>query len=234
VFTCSSCHHKRASMSYAHPPPIPLPLPLPAVQSEMSNVYAKHGVNPFKGFIAPLVQAPLFISFFYGLRKMADYYPSINNGGALWFTDLTVADPTMILPIISLGSMLVTIELSGSEMGEQAQAQMFKNGFRLLIFCSFPFVYQFPSALFVYWVRLACLDPHPKNLYFFVLRSSSVVFFLSAPTHVFATDATGIVFSSSLSAPLSSHPNQPGPRSPRTAFPWAKRCSCKTLHSAKC
>jgi membrane protein insertase Oxa1/YidC/SpoIIIJ len=48
----------------------------------------------------PLVQAPIFISFFFGIRKMAELpVGSMKAGGALWFTDLTIPDPLYILPV---------------------------------------------------------------------------------------------------------------------------------------
>lgn len=33
----------------------------------------------------PVVQLPLFIGFFLGLRKMPDLVPEFATGGALWF-----------------------------------------------------------------------------------------------------------------------------------------------------
>ena len=60
----------------------------------------------------PLVQIPLFLSFFIGLRKMAQLpVESMATGGLGWFTDLTVYDPYFVLPVISALTMLVTIEV---------------------------------------------------------------------------------------------------------------------------
>jgi YidC/Oxa1 family membrane protein insertase len=36
---------------------------------------------------------------------------SFTTGGALWFTDLTIADPTYILPILSTTSILIMIHV---------------------------------------------------------------------------------------------------------------------------
>ena len=44
----------------------------------------------------PLVQLPVFMSFFWALQGMGEHFPGMESGGALWFTDLTVADSTLV------------------------------------------------------------------------------------------------------------------------------------------
>lgn len=46
--------------------------------------------------------------------------PSMTVGGALWFTDLTVADPYYLLPIAASGVFLLTVELGAAD-GMQVQ-----------------------------------------------------------------------------------------------------------------
>ena len=87
---------------------------------EMRNFMSKHNVNPLATFVPILAQMPIFMSFFFGLQRMATDYPSLSEGGMLWFKDLTVADPTYGLPILASISFLITIELGG-EAGQQQQ-----------------------------------------------------------------------------------------------------------------
>lgn len=55
---------------------------------------------------------PFVISAFIAIRKMCNLpVESFTTGGALWFNDLTIADPTYILPIISTGSILLMIHV---------------------------------------------------------------------------------------------------------------------------
>ena len=62
--------------------------------------------------IIPVVQIPIFISFFIGLRRMANLpIESMKTGGLLWFPDLTLSDPYFLLPILSSALMLLTIEV---------------------------------------------------------------------------------------------------------------------------
>ncbi|CAG5929145.1 unnamed protein product [Menidia menidia] len=81
--------------------------------SDLNLFQKKHDVNPLRGFLVPLVQAPVFISFFIALRKMAYLpVPSLQTGGALWFTDLSAADPFYILPFAVTGTMFFILEVS--------------------------------------------------------------------------------------------------------------------------
>lgn len=63
-------------------------------------------------YLCPL-QAPIFVSFFIALRKMADLpVPSLQTGGLWWFTDLTASDPFYILPIAVTGTMFAILEVN--------------------------------------------------------------------------------------------------------------------------
>lgn len=61
----------------------------------------------------PLVQAPIFMSFFMGLRGMANVpVESMKEQGLFWFTDLTLPDQFYLLPIITSLTLLATIEVN--------------------------------------------------------------------------------------------------------------------------
>ena len=92
---------------------------------EIRAKWKEHGVNPFGAFKMILVQGPLFVSFFFALRSMADArLPSLINGGGLWFSDLSAADPMHILPFLASGGMLLTIELGSDGMNMDAAKTM--------------------------------------------------------------------------------------------------------------
>ncbi|MEE6528517.1 hypothetical protein FKM82_030912, partial [Ascaphus truei] len=98
----------------SHCPVSPCPPPLSSVSkaySDLALYQKKHDVNPLRGFLVPLVQAPIFISFFVALRKMSYLpVPSMQSGGIWWFSDLTAADPFYILPVIVTFSMWAVLE----------------------------------------------------------------------------------------------------------------------------
>jgi YidC/Oxa1 family membrane protein insertase len=126
----------------------------PALQSryqqEMKALMVKYDVNPLRAVSLPILQLPIFISFFQGLRNMGDFFPGFKTGGALWFSDLTVADATMILPVLNSVSFLLMVELGG-EGAPAAQQQTFKMVMRGLSVIMIPATMSFNQGLFVYW-----------------------------------------------------------------------------------
>ncbi|KAH8365829.1 hypothetical protein KR093_005210, partial [Drosophila rubida] len=120
---------------------------------EMMLFMREKGVNPLKNMIVPLAQAPLFISFFMGLRQMANApVDSMRDGGLFWFTDLTLADPLYLLPVITSATLYLTIEL-GTDSARLSAANMntMKYVLRALPLVIFPFTMNFPAAILTYW-----------------------------------------------------------------------------------
>uniref|UniRef100_A0A1A7WX45 Oxidase (Cytochrome c) assembly 1-like n=1 Tax=Iconisemion striatum TaxID=60296 RepID=A0A1A7WX45_9TELE len=124
------------------------------------NLYQKkHDVNPLRGFLVPLVQAPVFISFFVALRKMAYLpVPSLQTGGVLWFMDLSAADPLYILPLAVTGTMFLVLEL-GAESGiDNPNLRTMKTVFRIMPLVILPLTINFPTAVFTYWLTSNCFS----------------------------------------------------------------------------
>ncbi|KAM9424681.1 mitochondrial inner membrane protein OXA1L-like isoform 3-T3 [Pholidichthys leucotaenia] len=121
--------------------------------SDLNLFQKKHDVNPFRWFLIPLVQAPIFISFFIGLRQMAYLpVPTLQTGGVFWFTDLTAADPFYVLPLAVTGTMYFILEL-GAESGiDNANLRTMKNVFRIMPLIILPLTINFPTAVFTYWL----------------------------------------------------------------------------------
>ncbi|KAG8455446.1 hypothetical protein GDO86_001577 [Hymenochirus boettgeri] len=121
--------------------------------SDLSLYQKKHDVNPLRGFIVPLVQAPIFISFFVALRQMSYLpVPSFQNGGLWWFTDLTASDPFYILPLVVTGSMWAVLELGAESGVDNPNLKVMKTVFRVMPLVILPLTINFPTAVFTYWV----------------------------------------------------------------------------------
>jgi len=124
------------------------------ITTEMTELFSKNNCHPIKALLSPMIQLPLFISFFFALRGMS-YLPieSMKTGGLFWFTDLTLQDPYFILPVLASATMLLTIE-TGADPGMAANpnANKMKNVFRGLCLIMVPLTYHFPAAIFNYWV----------------------------------------------------------------------------------
>jgi YidC/Oxa1 family membrane protein insertase len=97
---------------------------------------------------------PIFIGIFYVIRlfggtpgRTEPEYPSFVNGGIMWFQDLSQADPTYLLPIISAVTMLAATEITLKNVDPQQRWLM-----RLLPVGFTVFLISFPAGLFVYWI----------------------------------------------------------------------------------
>ncbi|XP_062849321.1 mitochondrial inner membrane protein OXA1L isoform X2 [Trichomycterus rosablanca] len=121
--------------------------------SDMMMFQKKHDVNPLRGFLVPLVQAPIFISFFIALRKMSYApVPSMQTGGLWWFADLTAADPYFILPLAVTGTMFAILELGAESGVDNPNLKAMKTVFRIMPFVILPMTINFPTAIFTYWM----------------------------------------------------------------------------------
>ena len=127
----------------------------PQYDEEVKAIFAKHEVNPFKSLVVPIVQIPVFMSMFFALRNMGDYFPDFANGGTKWFVDLTAADPTMAMPVVNACLFLTLIQIGGenNDMNTQnPQMTMMKNVFRGMGVLMVPLTLHMPAGLFVYWI----------------------------------------------------------------------------------
>ena len=124
-------------------------------QTRVAAVWSKYNANPLKSIATLLVQAPMFIGFFSALRGMAAAkVPSLMEGGALWFTDLTIPDPTYALPLLASATFLLTVEAGAADgmegQGEEMKSKM-KNIMRAVAIIIVPFSGSMPASVFMYW-----------------------------------------------------------------------------------
>ncbi|KAL3943984.1 MAG: hypothetical protein SGBAC_001937 [Bacillariaceae sp.] len=126
-----------------------------AFADQMKGLFNRYEVKPFAAFAAPLLQAPLFIGMFFGMKKMPDIFADqMSTGGILWFTDLTVPDPTYVLPLICGVSFLTTIEAGKDQMidSNPQYGPVMVNAFRAMAVVMVPVITTFPAAMLCYWV----------------------------------------------------------------------------------
>lgn len=117
-------------------------------------LFKKYDCNPMGSLVAPVFSAPIFISMFLSLKKAPEHFPDVlSNGGFLWFTDLTQADPYCIMPLISAGMFLGMTELGKGQMmaSNPAQGKIMINAFRALAIVMVPLTMNFNAAVFCYW-----------------------------------------------------------------------------------
>ena len=78
---------------------------------EMMALYKKHGINPLGGCLPMLVQMPVWIALYSMLSSAIELYrePFLT---ARWISDMTLADPYFILPLLTGVLMYLQTKLS--------------------------------------------------------------------------------------------------------------------------
>ena len=60
-------------------------------------------------------QLPIFLSVFMGLRQMANLpVESMTSAGLFWFTDLTSPDPFYALPLLTMATFALSVEVGAA------------------------------------------------------------------------------------------------------------------------
>ncbi|TPX34574.1 hypothetical protein SmJEL517_g02870 [Synchytrium microbalum] len=139
------------------------------LRQKASELYKQHNCHPIKTFLLPWIQIPVFITMSLTLRSMSAYplpfmttseapIPGFKAGGELWFTDLTLPDPTWILPVC-LGLLHNTnLKLQAERFPNAVNFQRFNTALRVLMLVLVPLMAQAPSAVTLYWVASAAFS----------------------------------------------------------------------------
>lgn len=124
------------------------------------SLFKTYKASPFRSLLTPLLQAPIFISFFFGIRNIAQtQYDALSTEGFAWFHNLAEADPTFILPVITGATMLISTEynMNRNANANAAQGNIMRWMMRTLSVAMVPLTGFMPAAIHVYWI--------PSNLF---------------------------------------------------------------------
>ncbi|XP_048132689.1 mitochondrial inner membrane protein OXA1-like isoform X2 [Rhodamnia argentea] len=75
-----------------------------------TSLFKEYGVSPFTPLKGILIRGPIFISFLFAIRNMAEKIPSFQTGGNLWFVNLATPDSLYILPILTALTFWIAVE----------------------------------------------------------------------------------------------------------------------------
>lgn len=121
-----------------------------SIMLKRKKLLAEHGIKN-RYLMAPILQLPLAIGFFSGLRGMASYpVDGLQDQGILWFQDLTAADPYLALQCLSAAVIMGFMRLGG-ETGAQTFSPAMKRIFTILPLVSIPATMSFSSAVVLYF-----------------------------------------------------------------------------------
>lgn len=114
------------------------------LNKKMSELYQKEGVNPLAGCLPLIIQMPIMIGIFYGIRDFQYEGPS----SFLWMASIGEPDPYYILPVLSA---LTTFIQSKQTMPPSDNAQGKVMLYFMPIFIGYISL-KFPAGLVLYWV----------------------------------------------------------------------------------
>ena len=116
---------------------------------KLKAVYDKAGISPLLGFLGPLVQLPVSLGLFFGIKRMcAVPVEQMKWSGFDIIPDLTIADPTYILPALLVALVNMQISFGAVEMDVKSRPTMahVMNGFRVLTILGFGVTASLPAV----------------------------------------------------------------------------------------
>jgi len=115
------------------------------MNTQMMEMYKKHGANPMGGCLPLLLQIPVFFALY---RVLLNAVELEGAPWILWIENLAQMDPYFVLPILMGASMWFQQKITPSNFTDPLQEKIFK--FFPVIMTVF-FIY-FPSGLVLYWL----------------------------------------------------------------------------------
>lgn len=132
----------------------------------VSELYVRDNCHPFKASVLVWVQLPMWVCLSLALRNlslgMSEASVALQSelavGGALWFPDLTLPDPTWIMPV-SLGLInLLIVEMFALRKIEVSKFQKYvTNLMRGISLVMIPIAATVPSSMALYWFSSSCV-----------------------------------------------------------------------------
>ena len=119
------------------------------LNQKLSELYKQEGVNPLAGCLPLLVQMPILIGIFYGIRDFQYAGPS----SFLWMKSIADADPYYILPVLSALTTFIQTKqtMPATSDGGAGAAQGKVMLYFMPIFIGYISI-SFPAGLVLYWV----------------------------------------------------------------------------------
>ena len=103
----------------------------------------------------PAANLSIFLTFIISIREMIKNDVSLKygfqEGGLLWFTDLSMKDDTFILPFLAITLSYTALDIAFSN-GKGKIFTYTKDFCQCITLLSIPFVIQLPSGIFFYWI----------------------------------------------------------------------------------
>lgn len=116
----------------------------PRLNQELAELYKRENINPLAGCLPLLLQMPILIAIFYGIRE----YHYVGTPSFLWISNLADADPTYILPVISAATTYIQSKQTIADPNNPQNKIML---YFMPLFIGYISL-TFPAGLVLYWV----------------------------------------------------------------------------------
>lgn len=125
-----------------------------SAKKELTEFYKETKTGPFRGFIVNSSMSILFMTCIMAVRQMCSVpVPSMTEGGASWFIDLTSPDPYYILPTLTGAVIGLTINVgmkAGTMQGSSSYSTVFQK-LQYLPIVAMPLIFgQMYSGVYLY------------------------------------------------------------------------------------
>ncbi len=120
-----------------------------SMQQKQMELMREEGVNPLSGCLPMLVQLPILILLYRAIIENAEAIHL--SPGFLWMPDLAMQDPTWIIMILTVGTLVLQTRTnpmqssSPQSAGQQNAMMVFMGGFMLVM------LHNFPAGLWMYY-----------------------------------------------------------------------------------
>lgn len=121
------------------------------LQQETMKLYQEYDINPIAGCLPMLLQIPIFLGLYYGIRGLSH---NPDSGGFLWLHNLSDPDPYHILPIAAGVFQFVQTKMMrphGSPKITDPQQQMMQTMMSFMPIMVVLFGWRFDSGPVLYW-----------------------------------------------------------------------------------
>ncbi len=116
--------------------------------------FTLHEVHILELVLYPMINIGVFIGFVYSVRDLLIHGSGelgLDQGGGLWFKDLTEKDKTFYLPFTAISLSYLALEIALANSNGKLLV-LLKDIGQCLLLLSVPFSSTLPSGVFCYWI----------------------------------------------------------------------------------
>ncbi|KAF9648874.1 hypothetical protein BDM02DRAFT_3084167, partial [Thelephora ganbajun] len=136
------------------------PIAVQKISLQQKKIYEEADVSLLTPFLNPLVQLPISLGLFFGIKRLCELpLEQLKVGGFGWITDLTVPDPMYALPLAMAALVNVQLSVGARDVtSDAAETHHLFNFLRVVSIVTVPFMASLPVGIVVYVVtNVVCM-----------------------------------------------------------------------------